>query len=115
MRAMCRKEGTPMWATIIGGLVGAAIYIYVHRHDYDLRIGQKVYYYLQDKNKKYSGRITAKVTCCRKEDITEVSNSRRIIPLSDRKIKTSEYIVYEIQPIIGGEKIFLSDKNILRE
>ena len=102
-------------STIIGGIIAIILFLYVHRNDYNLRIGQKVYYYLQDKDKKYSGRITAKVTCCREEDTTETSNTRRIIPVSDRKIKISKHIMYEIQPIIGGEKIFLSEKNILRE
>ena len=98
---------------LLGGIIAVIVYLYVHRNDSKFKVGQKVYYFLQDESKKYSGRITAKLICKKEEDMTPAPKAkRRIIDLRDRDIRTTEYILFEVQPILGGEKIFLSEKNI---
>jgi len=102
---------------IIGGLIGAIIAIiqeYFNNKN-KLYIGRKIYYYLDDKNKLYSGRIMAIINLNREEDITKPASLKRILSFNERKIKLSKSIIYEIQPIIGGSKIILSEKNILTE
>ena len=102
---------------LIGGLIGAIIaimQIYFERKD-KLYIGQKIYYYLDDENKYYSGRIMAIINLNREEDITKPASLKRILSFNERKIQFSKSVIYEIQPIIGGSRIILSEKNILKE
>ena len=103
--------------TIIGGLIGAIIAIVqiCYENKDKLYIGQKIYYYLDDETKHYSGRIMAIINLHRKEDITQPASLKRILAFKERKIKTSESIIYEIQPVIGGSRILLSHKNIIKK
>ena len=100
--------------TIIGGIIAILIYLYINSRKSNIRIGQKVYYYFGDKNKLYSGRVIAILTCKREED-SSINQTRRIVPLSEKKIRTMEYKMFEIQPIIGGDKICISDKQTMKE
>lgn len=102
--------------TIIGGILAVLLYFYTlyrKENSQQLYIGQKIYYYLYDESKKYSGRIMAIITLYREEDISESKSPLRVIPQSERKIKSSQSIIYEIQPIIGGSRITLPEEKIL--
>lgn len=103
--------------TIVGGLIGALIAIIqicYERKD-QLYIGQKVYYFLDDEHKHYSGRIMAIISMYRREDITKPASLKRILSLKERKIGSSESTIYEIQPIVGGSRIMLSEHNIIKK
>lgn len=103
--------------TIVGGILAVLLYIYTtyQSNKNQLYIGQKIYYYLYDETKKYSGRIMAIITSYREEDITEYGSFLRIIPTSERKISKSQFTVYEVQPIIGGSRIVLPKNKILTQ
>lgn len=102
-----------MFATIIGGLLAVIFAIITYKNE-EFYIGQKVYYYVSDKNKKYAGRIVATIVYYREEDIT-VNESRRIIPNNMRKIVSSHYKLLEIQPILGGQKLTIPITNVLEK
>ena len=101
----------------IGGLIGAmlAVLQICFEKKNKLYIGQKIYYYLDNENKYYSGRIMAIINLNREEDITKPASLKRILSFKERKIRFSKSIIYEIQPIIGGSRVMLSEKNILKE
>lgn len=103
--------------TIIGGLVAIILFLYMnYRETKDkLYIGKKIYYYLCDEQKKYSGKIMAIIIFNREEDITPSESHLRVIPLADKKIRKTQSIMYEIQPIIGGSRIVLPEANIYKE
>ena len=105
-----------MFATIIGGIVATllAIITYKRTDSEDFYIGQKIYYYVIDKEKKYAGRIVAIITYYREEDTT-VNESRRIIPNNMRKIIASHWRLLEIQPILGGQKLIIPISNVLEK
>lgn len=100
-----------MAATIIGGIVAVILAILTYKSD-EFYIGQKVYYYMTDKEKKYAGRIVAIINYYRDEDTT-VNESRRIIPINMRKIVSSHWILLEIQPILGGQRLAIPTTNII--
>jgi len=102
-----------MLSAIIGGIIAAILGIISYKMDNNqFYIGQKVYYYVTDRNKPNTGRITATVLCFREEDVT-IKESRRIIPNCARKIASSKWLLLEIQPVLGGRKIVVPASNIL--
>lgn len=102
--------------TIIGGLIGAIIAIIQLCYEMkdQLYIGQKIYYFLDDEKKHYSGRIMAIISLHRREDITRPASLKRILSIKERKITDSYSVIYEIQPIIGGTRILLPENNIIK-
>ena len=97
-------------------LISIIIYfLWLYKEKDELYIGRKVYYYLHDQTKIYTGRIMAIIKCDRIEDITHPTSALRIIADSDRKIKKSAFTFVEIQPILGGDRILLSEHNIMKE
>ena len=102
---------------VLGGLIAVMIYVYVQykKSSNNLYIGQKIYYFIYDKNKKYSGRINAIITCYREEDITNPGSALRIIAFSERKIRNTKSILVEIQPILGGQKLVLPVEHIFHD
>ena len=105
-----------MLSTVVGGIIAVilALVTYKKNNDNNFYIGQKVYYYVNDYNKRCAGRITAKILCHREEDIT-INESRRIIPDAARQIVTSQWLLLEIQPIIGGRKLMIPANHILEK
>lgn len=103
--------------TIIGGIIATilAVIHYCYERKDQLYIGQKIYYYLDDKQKHYSGRIMAIIFLHRQEDVTKPASLKRVLSSKERKIMTSESVIYEIQPIIGGSRIILSEYNIIKK
>ena len=103
-----------MVETIIGAVIAIIIAIITYKPPVEFYIGQKVYYYVLDQDKKCAGRIKATILCQREEDI-DMSESRRIIPQNKRKTKSSEYLLLEIQPILGGQRIIIPSTNVLEK
>jgi len=103
-----------MLETAIGGVLAVVLYILFNYNFNKFVIGQKVYYYIDNKENIFAGRIIAIVTCVREEDATGAS-FRRIIPISQRKVTKSEYKLFEVKPIVGGEKIVLTENKIYLE
>lgn len=100
--------------TIIGAVLAVIIAIVTYKPQIEFYIGQKVYYYVLDQDKKCAGRIKATILCQREEDV-DMNESRRIIPHNKRKTKRSEYLLLEIQPILGGQRIIIPSTNVLEK
>ena len=103
-----------MISTFIGGFIAVILAILTYKSDGNFYIGQKIYYYVTNQEKRCAGRITATVLCYREEDITP-NESRRIIPNNMREVVSSKWLLLEVQPIIGGRKIVIPATNVLEK